>query len=49
MTKVIRLWDVVFINVAAILAIRWLPMAAACGASSVVLWVTAALLFALPL
>lgn len=49
MIKVMRLWDVVFINIAAILAIRWLPIAAACGASSILLWLIAMLFFAIPL
>jgi amino acid transporter len=49
MKRIMRVWDIVFMNIAAVLAIRWLPIAAACGASSILLWVTAILLFAIPL
>lgn len=44
-----RLWDIVFSNITAILGIRWLPMAAAFGASSILLWILAILLFFIPL
>jgi amino acid transporter len=44
-----RLWDVVFMNVAAIIGLRWLPIAAGYGASSIILWILATLLFFMPL
>lgn len=49
MKKVMRVWDIVFINIAAIVAVRWLPIVAAYGASSILLWVIAMLLFFIPL
>lgn len=49
MKRVMRLWDIVFMNIAAILAIRWLPIAAAFGASSILLWIIAIILFFIPL
>ncbi len=49
MKRIMRVWDIVFMNIAAVLAIRWLPIAAACGASSILLWIAAILLFAIPL
>jgi amino acid transporter len=49
MKKVMRLWDIVFMNVAVIIGIRWLPIAAGYGAGAIILWVLAALLFFVPL
>jgi len=49
MKRVMRVWDIVFINIAAIVAVRWLAMTAAYGASSILLWVAAVLLFFIPL
>lgn len=49
MKKTMRLWDIVFINVTAIIGLRWLPIAAGYGASAPLLWLLAALLFFIPL
>ena len=49
MKKVMRLKDIVLMNVTAIIGLRWLPIAAGYGASSITLWVLAALLFFIPL
>lgn len=49
MKKTIALWDIVFINLVAIVGIRWLPLAAGFGASAIVLWIVAVLLFFVPL
>lgn len=49
MKKVMRLWDIVLMNVTAILGLRWLPLAAGYGASSITLWILAAVLFFIPL
>lgn len=49
MKKVMRLWDIVLMNVTAIIGLRWLPIAAGYGASSISLWILAALLFFIPL
>lgn len=49
MKKVMRLWDVVFMNVAAIIGVRWLPIAAGYGAQAISLWILAVLLFFIPL
>lgn len=49
MKKTMRLWDIVFINVTAIIGLRWLPIAAGYGASAPLLWVLAAMLFFIPL
>lgn len=49
MKKIMRTWDLVLMNVTAIIGLRWLPLAAGYGASSISLWVMAALLFLLPL
>lgn len=42
------LWDVVLLNVVAVVSLRWLPVAAQTGASSISLWLLALLLFFLP-
>ncbi|CAL7961655.1 glutamate:GABA antiporter [Gammaproteobacteria bacterium] len=49
MKRIMRVWDIVFINIAAIVGVRWLAMTAAYGASSILLWVIAMLLFFIPL
>jgi len=49
MKKVMRLWDIVFMNVAAMVGLRWLPIAAGYGAASITLWVLAAVLFFIPI
>lgn len=47
--RTLGLWDLVFLNVAAILGLRWLSTAAQMGPSSLVLWVFAMLVFFVPL
>ncbi|MDD5091202.1 MAG: APC family permease, partial [Candidatus Wallbacteria bacterium] len=49
MKKTMRLSDIVLMNLTAIVGFRWIPVAAAYGASAVVLWFLAALLFFIPL
>ena len=49
MKKILQTRDIVFMTIAAILGIRWLPIAASYGAAAIVLWVLAALLFLVPL
>lgn len=49
MKKTMGLWDIVFINVTAIIGLRWLPIAAGYGASAPMLWLIAAMLFFVPL
>lgn len=49
MKKIMRTWDLVLMNVTAIIGLRWLPIAAGYGASSISLWIIAAILFLLPL
>lgn len=49
MKKTMGLWDIVFINVTAIIGLRWLPIAAGYGASAPLLWFIAAMLFFVPL
>lgn len=48
MKKTMRLWDIVLMNVTAIIGLRWLPIAAGYGASSILLWLLAAALFFIP-
>lgn len=49
MKKTMRLWDIVFLNITAIIGLRWIPIAAGYGASAIILWVLAAVLFFIPL
>lgn len=49
MKKIMGLKDIVLMNIAAIIGLRWLPIAAGYGASAISLWVLAALLFFIPL
>lgn len=49
MKKIMGLKDIVLMNVAAIIGLRWLPIAAGYGASAISLWIIAALLFFIPL
>src|SRR6202023_200703 len=46
--RVMGFWDVLLFNIAAVLGPRWIAAAAHNGASSISLWVLAALLFFLP-
>lgn len=49
MKKIMHTKDIVLMNVTAIIGLRWLPIAASYGASSIVLWVLAAIIFFIPL
>ena len=49
MKKIMGLWDLVFMNIAAIVGLRWMPIAAGYGAAAIPLWIIAALLFFIPL
>ena len=49
MKKTIRVWDMVFMNVTAVIGLRWIPLAASYGASSIFLWVLAAVMFFIPI
>lgn len=49
MKKIMHTRDIVLMNVAAIIGLRWLPIAAGYGASSLVLWIIAAVMFLIPL
>ena len=47
--RVLTLRDLVLFNIVAILSLRWTATAAAAGASSLIMWVVAALLFFIPM
>jgi len=47
--KALGLWDVVAMNIVAVVGLRWIARSARVGAPSVTLWVLAALAFFLPL
>jgi amino acid transporter len=47
--KVLGLWDVVAMNVVAVVGLRWIARSARVGAPSVTLWILACLAFFLPL
>lgn len=49
MKKIMGMWDIVLMNILAILGLRWLPIAAGYGAASIALWILAALIFFIPL
>lgn len=49
MKKTFGVLDIVWINITVIFGLRWLPVAASYGASALILWCFAALLFFLPL
>jgi len=46
--RALKTWDIVLFNVAAIVGMRWVALAAANGPSSLFLWVLAALAFFIP-
>lgn len=46
--KILKLRDIVLMNVVAIIGLRWLPLAAKYGSSSIILWILASLLFFIP-
>ena len=45
----LRLWDVVAMNIVAIVGLRWISRSARIGAPAVTLWILACLLFFVPL
>ena len=47
--KVLGLWDIVAMNIVAVVGLRWIARSARAGESSVTLWMLAWLLFFLPL
>ncbi len=47
--RALGIWDLVLMNVSAIVSIRWFSTAAQSGSSSLVLWVLALLIFFIPL
>jgi len=49
MKKQMHLWDIIFINVAAIVGLRWLPIAAGFGAAAIMFWVIGTIIFFIPL
>lgn len=49
MKKSLGLYDIVLMNVTAIIGLRWITIAAAGGASSVFMWIFAAFMFFVPL
>lgn len=49
MKKSMKLWDIVLMNVTAVIGLRWIPIAAGYGASSILLWILAAALFFIPI
>ncbi|MEE9573119.1 MAG: APC family permease [Candidatus Neomarinimicrobiota bacterium] len=48
LTRSLKLWDIVLLNVTAIIGLRWISLAAAGGNTSIVLWIVALLLFFIP-
>ena len=48
LSRAMGLWDVVLLNVAAIVGLRWLLTASQIGAESIILWVLALLIFFIP-
>ena len=49
MLRVLGLRDLVLLNIAAVVGLRWLPIAAQIGPSSLILWALALIIFFLPL
>ena len=47
--RVLGLWDIVAMNIVAVVGLRWITRSARAGESSVTLWILAWLLFFLPL
>jgi amino acid transporter len=46
--RTLGLWDIVLMNVTAIIGLRWLPIAASYGASAILFWLLAAVMFFIP-
>lgn len=44
----LKLWDIVLLNVTAIVGLRWISLAAVGGNTSIVLWIVALMLFFVP-
>ncbi|NHZ85025.1 MAG: amino acid permease [Planctomycetia bacterium] len=48
LTRSLKLWDIVLLNVTAIVSLRWISLAAVGGNTSIILWIAALLLFFVP-
>lgn len=48
LTRSLKLWDIVLLNVTAIVGLRWISLAAVGGNTSIVLWIVALILFFVP-
>jgi len=48
LAKSLKLWDIVLLNVTAIIGLRWISLASAGGNTSITLWLAALILFFLP-
>ncbi len=48
LTRSLKYWDIVLLNVTAIVGLRWISLAAVGGNTSIVLWIVALLLFFVP-
>lgn len=48
LSRDLGLWDIVLLNVTAIIGLRWISLAAAGGNTSIILWLVALVLFFLP-
>ncbi len=48
LARSLKLWDIVLLNVTAIVGLRWISLAAVGGNTSIVLWIAALLLFFIP-
>ena len=48
LTRSLKLWDIVLLNITAIVSLRWISLAAVGGNTSIVLWIAALLLFFVP-
>lgn len=49
MKKTMKLWDIVLMNVTAVIGLRWITIAASFGAASIFMWIFAACMFFIPL
>ena len=48
LTRTLKLWDIVLLNVTAIVGLRWISLAAVGGNTSIVLWIAALMFFFIP-
>jgi amino acid transporter len=46
--KALGTWDIILMNIAAVIGLRWISLAAAGGSTSIVLWTAALFLFLIP-